>query len=84
MFAIIGRWPVDVTLDRDQLAHIADTVSRQPGFVRGLWGQERDDATAAHAVIMLKDEESANAMATGVRSAIPTASLQIIKILAEA
>ena len=59
-------------------------MSEQPGFVRGLWGQSPDDVTAAHAVIVLQDEESATAMADGVQSAIPTASLRVIKILAEA
>lgn len=84
MFAIIGSWPVDDELDRDQLTHIAATVSEQVGFVRGFWGQSPDDPSAAHAVIVLDHEESARAMAEGVRSAIPAASLQVIRILTEA
>ena len=84
MFAIIGSWPVGDRLDQDQLGHIAATVSGQPGFVRGFWGQAPDDVTAAHAVVVLDDEESAHAMARDVRSSIPAASLQVVRILAEA
>lgn len=84
MFAIIGSWPVDDRLDQDQLTHIAATVSEQPGFVRGFWGQAPEAITAAHAVIVLDDEKSAHAMARNVRSSIPAASLHVIRILAEA
>ena len=84
MFAVIGSWPVEGKLDPEQLTHIAATVSAQPGFVSGFWGQDPDDAAVAHAVVVLADEESARAMEGGVRSAIPGASLRVIKILAEA
>lgn len=84
MFAIVGSWPVDEALDAEQLAHIASTVSEQPGFVRGFWGQDPEALASAHAVIVLDDENSAQMMAEGVRSAIPAASLNVIRILAEA
>lgn len=84
MFAVIGSWPVEAELDPEQLAHIAETVSAQPGFVSGFWGQDPEDAAAAHAVVVLDDEQNARAMADGVRSAIPSASLRVIKVLAEA
>lgn len=84
MFAIIGDWPVGEELDADQLTHIADTVLQQPGFIRGYWGQEVGDVSSAHAVVLLEDEASAQLMAEGVRAAIPSASLRIVRVLAEA
>ncbi|QNN52735.1 hypothetical protein [Nocardioides mesophilus] len=84
MFAIIGEWPVEAELEADQLAHIAATVRQQPGFVRGFWAQEPTALTSAVAVVILEDEDSAQAMAEGVRAAIPSASLRILRVLAEA
>jgi hypothetical protein len=84
LFAIIGEWPVDAQLDAQQLAHIAANVRQQQGFVRGYWGQEPDAVTSAHAVVILEDEGSAHAMAEGVMAAIPTASLRIVRVMAEA
>ena len=84
MYAIIGEWPVEAALDAQALEHIAANVGDQPGFVRGYWGQEPDSTTAAHAVVILEDEASARAMAEGVRAAIPSASLRIVEVLAEA
>jgi hypothetical protein len=84
MFAIIGSWPVDAELDSDQLAHIAANVRQQPGFVRGYWGQPVDDVTSAHAVVILEDEASAQQMAEGVTTAIPSSVLRIVRVLAEA
>lgn len=84
MYAIIGDWPVDAELDAEQLAHIADTVRREPGFVRGYWGQEPDSTSSAHAVILLEDRTSADRLADGVRAAIPAASVRVVRVLAEA
>ncbi|HYJ70148.1 MAG TPA: hypothetical protein VEX15_21055 [Nocardioidaceae bacterium] len=84
MFAVIGTWPVDGALDSEQLTHIADTVRQQPGFVHGYWGQETHDITSAHAVVILEDETQAQAMADGVRAAIPAAQLRVVRVLAEA
>lgn len=84
LFAIIGEWPVEAELDAEQLAHIAANVRQQPGFVRGYWGQEPDALTSAHAVVLLEDEASAQTMAEGVKAAIPSASLRILRVLAEA
>jgi hypothetical protein len=84
VFAIIGNWPVDAELDSDQLAHITANVRQQPGLVRGYWGQEADDVATAHAVVFLADEASARMMAEGVKAAIPSAAIRIVRILAEA
>jgi hypothetical protein len=84
MFAIIGSWRVDGALDSEQLNHIAANVRQQPGFVRGYWGQGIGDVDYAHAWVILEDEASAQAMAEGVRSAIPSATLQIVQVLADA
>ena len=84
MFAIVGTWRVDGALDSQQLAHIAENVRQQPGFLRGYWGQEADDVEHAHAMVILEDEESAQAMAEGVRAAIPSATLRIVEVLANA
>lgn len=84
MFAIIGEWPVGAQLDAQQLAHIAANVRQQPGFVRGFWGQEPDDVASAHAVVILEDEAAAQTMAEGVRAAIPSATLRIVCVLADA
>jgi hypothetical protein len=84
VFAIIGNWPVVEALDSEQLVHIAANVSQQPGFVRGYWGHEPDSAALAHAVVILEDERSAVEMAEGVKIAIPSASLRIVHILADA
>jgi hypothetical protein len=84
MFALVGRWRVDEALTPEQLVHIADTVRQQPGFSRGYWGQETDDDTYAHAVVILDDEASARMMAEGVRSAIPSAELRVLHVLADA
>lgn len=84
MFAIIGTWAVDEALEADQLTHIADTVRQQPGFVRGYWGQETDNIDAAHAVVILDDEAHAQAMADGVKAAIPSARLCVVEVLADA
>ena len=84
MFAIIGTWRVEEALDTEQLTHIAANVRQQPGFVRGYWGQEPDDIALAHAVVFLDDEPSARRMAEGVTAAIPTASLRVVQVLAEA
>jgi hypothetical protein len=84
LFAIIGEWPVDGVLDAQQLAHIAETVRQQPGFVRGYWGQEPGTASSAQAVVVLEDETAARAMADGVIAAIPSASVRVIRVLAEA
>lgn len=73
LFAIIGEWQVDAELDDQQLAHIAANVRQQPGFVRGYWGQEPDTVRSAQAVVILEDEASAQAMAHGVKAAIPSA-----------
>jgi hypothetical protein len=71
-FAIIGTWQVDEALD-----------SQQPGFVRGYWGQEVDDVAFAHAVVLLDDEVSAQRMAEGVKAAIPSAILRVVRVLAD-
>ena len=84
MFAIIGTWRVDEALDSDQLAHITSTVRRQPGFVRGYWGQEVHNVAFAHAVVLLEDEASAQTMADGIKAAIPAAALNVVRVLAEA
>ena len=84
MFAIIGSWPVEGPLDAEALDHIAANVSQQPGFVRALWGQAPDSQGEAHAVVVLRDEASAQSMADGIRSAIPSASVQVLRVLAEA
>lgn len=84
LFAIIGEWPVEARLDAQQLAHIAANVRQQPGFVHGYWGQEPDAVTSAHAVVILEDQTSAQRMAEGVKAAIPSASLRIVRVLAEA
>jgi hypothetical protein len=84
MFAIIGTWHVDEALDSEQLTHIATNVRQQPGFVRGYWGQEVDNVAFAHAVVLLDDEASAQKMAEGVIAAIPSASLRLVRVLADA
>lgn len=84
MFAVIGKWRVDEKLDPDQLAHITTTVREQPGFVRGYWGQEVESTSHAHAVVVLEDEPSAQALAAGVLAAIPSAELQVVQVLADA
>ena len=84
LFAIIGEWPVEAELDPQQLAHIAANVRQQPGFVRGYWAQEPDNVALAHAVVILEDEANAKTMAEGVKAAIPSASLRIMRVLAEA
>ena len=84
MFAIIGGWPVDEALDADQLDHIAATVREEPGFVRGYWGQEAGTSSSAHAVVVLEDEGSATAMADRVRAAIPSATIHVVAVLAQA
>lgn len=84
MYAIIGEWPVDGELDAQQLAHIADNVRGGPGFVRGYWGQEPDATSSAHAVVVLEDRASAEEMARGVRAAIPSATIRVVRVLAEA
>jgi hypothetical protein len=52
--------------------------------VRGYRGQEPDALTSAHAVVLLEDEASAQTMAEGVKAAIPSARLRILRVLAEA
>jgi hypothetical protein len=84
VFAIIGSWRVDGALDSEQLNHIAANVRQQPGFVRGYWGQDVSDVDYAHALVILEDEASAQAMAEGVRAAIPSATLQVVQVLADA
>ena len=84
MFAIIGTWPVEGPLDAKALEHIAANVSQQPGFVRAIWGQAPDSDSEAHAVVVLQDEASARSMADGIRTAIPSASVQVVRVLAEA
>jgi hypothetical protein len=84
VFAIIGTWHVGAALDSEQLAHITDTVRQQPGFVRGYWGQEADDVGLAHAVVILDDEACAQTMAEGVKAAIPSAALRVVRVLADA
>ena len=71
-------------LDGSQLEHIVADVRPQPAFIRGYWGQERDSKALAHAVVILEDESSAVEMAKGVRAAIPSASLRIVQVLADA
>jgi len=84
LFAIIGEWPVEAQLDAQQLAHIAANVRQQPGFVHGYWGHEPGAVTSAHAVVIFEDHSSAQRMAEGVKAAIPSASLRIVCVLAEA
>jgi len=84
VFAVIGRWAVDGAMDSEQLEHIARNVRQHRGFVRGYWGQAPATVTSAHAVVIFEDEESAQAMAEGVKAAIPSASLDVIRVLAEA
>jgi hypothetical protein len=84
MFAIIGMWQVDEALDSEQLAHIVINVRQEPGFVRGYWGQEVDSVALAHAVVLLDDEASAQKMAEGVKAAIPSATLRVVRVLADA
>jgi hypothetical protein len=84
MFAIVGTWRVDGALESEQLEHIAANVRQQPGFVRGYWGQEVDDVEHAHAMVILEDKASAETMAAGVRAAIPSATLRVLEVLADA
>jgi hypothetical protein len=84
MFAIVGTWRVDGPLESEQLEHIAANVRQQPGFVRGYWSQEIDDVEHAHAMVILEDQASAETMAAGVRAAIPSATLRVVEVLADA
>lgn len=84
MFAIIGDWSVGAELDSEQLSHITANVRQQPGFVRGYWGQEPDDVATAHAVVIFEDEASARTMADGIKAAIPSPSLRIVRVMADA
>jgi hypothetical protein len=84
VFAIIGTWPVEGPLDAAALEHIAANVSQQAGFVRGFWGQEPGSDSEAHAVVVLQDEASARSMADGITAAIPSASVQVVQVLADA
>ncbi|HST82861.1 MAG TPA: hypothetical protein VLL08_14095 [Kineosporiaceae bacterium] len=84
MYAVTGSWQVDTALDAEQLAHIPETVRHHGGFVRGYWGQEPNDTTLAHAFVVFDDLTAAEAMAQGVRAAIPSANLSILRILASA
>ena len=84
MFAVIGQWQVDAFLDSAQLSHIAETVRQKPGFVRGSWGQESGEPALAYSFVVVDDEVSAVGMAEGVRAAIPTASVRVIRVLADA
>ena len=84
MFAIIGTWPVEGALEPEQLAHVAEVVRSRPGFIRGYWGQAPDDVSTAHAVVLFREEEQARSMAEGIRSAIPSASLSVVRVLQEA
>lgn len=84
MFAVTGTWRVDAVLESDQLAHIAETVRQQAGFVRGFWGQEPDEAALAHAFVVFDDDATAESMAQGVRAAIPSSSLRVFRILTDA
>jgi hypothetical protein len=52
--------------------------------VRGYWGQEVDSVAFAHAVVLLDDEASAQKMAEGVKAAIPSATLRVVRVLADA
>jgi hypothetical protein len=71
-------------LDEGQLAHIVETVRGQDGFVRGYWGQASDDPRVAHAFVVFDTLEAASRMADGIRSAISSASLEVITLLADA
>jgi hypothetical protein len=84
VFAIIGDWTVGRELDREQLAHIGANVRQRPGFLRGYWGQEEGNTEFAYAVVLFEDEATANMMAEGIRDAIPSAPLRIVRVLAEA
>jgi hypothetical protein len=84
MFAVTGTWQVDGVLEAEQLAHIAEIVRQQPGFVRGFWGQAPDDSTLAHSFVLFEDEAAAEGMAKSVRDAIPSASVRVVQILADA
>ena len=79
-----SRWRVDAALEAEQLEHIADNVRKQPGFVRGYWGQEQGDVAFAHAVVVLDNADHARTMADGVKAAIPSAELSIVRVLADA
>lgn len=83
-FAVIGSWPVAGALREEDLAHIVENVRAQPGFVAGHWGQDPRDTTRAHAVVVLADEPSARGLADGIASAIPSATVHCVELLASA
>ncbi|MGH8976706.1 MAG: hypothetical protein ACRDV7_01430 [Acidimicrobiia bacterium] len=84
MHAIVGHWSTDAALDEDQLSHIVETVRGQEGFVRGYWGQEPGDPHLAHSFLIFETLAAARGMADAVRAAIPSASVRVIAVLADA
>jgi hypothetical protein len=52
--------------------------------VRGYWGQEVDNVAFAHAVVLLDEEASARKIAEGVKAAIASATLRVVRVLADA
>jgi hypothetical protein len=84
LFAVAGTWPTDAVLEPDQLRHIIETVKTPEGFVRGYWGQVPGNGASATAFVVFETQSAADAMASGVRAAIPAASLDVIAVLADA
>jgi hypothetical protein len=82
LFAVIAGTEMDAaSVDQQQLEHMVSVVRESPGFVRGYWGRDAEDASKMHAV---KGREDAQSFAAGVMDNLTGATLSLLEILTEA
>jgi len=85
LFAVIAGTEMDAaSVDQQQLEHMVSVVRESPGFVRGYWGRDAEDASKMHAVVFFKGREDAQSFAAGVMDNLTGATLSLLEILTEA
>ncbi len=95
MYAVAGRWSLDMALgdqQREALRGIVEGVRQLPGFVRGFWSRDTAEPTTNVTYIVFQEREQAEAFMAAVRSNAPmqTASgvsrdeLRLVEVEADA
>lgn len=87
MWMVIGEQratPVDPAAQAAQFAHMAEVTRRSPGFIRGWWGADGDDAEVSHALVVLDTLDHARALKQMVEQNVSGVRLRLMEIGVEA
>ncbi|MEU4476928.1 hypothetical protein AB0F68_02495 [Micromonospora sp. NPDC023966] len=87
MWMVIGEQggtPAGAAARAAQFAHMAEVTRQSPGFVRGWWGTDEDEADLSHALVVLDTLEDAREFRRTVEENVAGVRLRIMEIGVEA